>query len=123
MTENHIASAPGVSPWLRETMADVLRDPVVQVHLDHWTPGPPGMSMMIDLGDGNPNSREDRTCDKCREYCPDGLNINAVPLLTTDPDCPDLANIGWTEIMQWAPVILTIGLCDRCVREEAKAAD
>lgn len=120
MTENHTASAPGLSPWLRETLADVMRDPAVQAHLDHWKPGPPGMSMMIDLGDGTPGSREDLTCDKCRTFCPDGLNISAHPLFSpAAADLPPLAALRWTEIMQWAPVIVTIGLCDRCDRKEA----
>lgn len=84
------------SAWLRGAVARRL------AVIDQLTDLPEHDDILIGpLGRaGTPGSREDRTCDRCRQYTPPGGKFHPLPVHPR----PDVLLVG--------------GLCARCARKE-----
>lgn len=92
------AAAHEPSAWVRSAAADRVRD-VERTGLDPYATDP---MIVAPLGRAAaPGSREDRTCDRCRRYTPEGEWFYP---FTVQP-LPGLILVG--------------GLCAACHRKEA----
>lgn len=92
-TTTHAPHEP--SAWLRGAVARRL------AVIDQLTDLPERDIIVGPLGRaGTPGSREDRTCDRCRQYTPPGGKFHPLPVQPR----PDVVLIG--------------GLCARCARRE-----
>ena len=91
------------SAWLRAA----FRRRVIGLSRRHATvsplPGTPVVVAYLTHGDVEPGSREDRTCDRCRSYCPPGADY-CVSMIVAD---------YWERRYH-----IVFGLCPACARLE-----
>lgn len=90
-------------PWIQRLVLDHLETPVVMAHRDAvLDTGVHMFTLMVDTGDGQPGSIEDRRCDWCRMPSEDGLHLTSLPF-------------QYVPVKQPQPdLVLVIGVCSRC---------
>jgi hypothetical protein len=104
---------PKPTDWMTRMLASAIASDVGRMALDTWYETGKNTVTVNYSFSKNESPEEDYTCDKCREHHPAGLNV-AVWAIGDDVPKGYATITNPVEMMEWASIVVNVGLCHRC---------
>lgn len=105
------------SDWMKGMLVNALTREESFLSLAHLAKtGKSMVAVTVDFARTN-TAEEEYTCDKCRVFHPDGLNV-AVTAFGKDCAFAQIVVRNPMDLLDWCAVMVQVGLCHTCWAEE-----